>query len=122
MTNQAQAPFEHGPDPELGAALRAALQPRDQAAFVARVVAAFDTAGIPTWELLVRWGRRGLAVAAAAAIVAVVLGRLFRAPASLDEAFAAAMDPAASATTALLLADRPPDPGAVFAAVVGAER
>ncbi|HXF95755.1 MAG TPA: hypothetical protein VNI61_06590 [Gemmatimonadales bacterium] len=116
--------FDHHPDPELGAALRAALEPRDQAAFVARVMARFDQARavVPAWEVLARWAGRGIAAAALLALAAALaLGR-GQAPGSLDEALIAATDPGTSVTTALLVGEGPPDPGTVFAAVVGAER
>src|SRR5258705_505152 len=55
--------FDHRPDPELGSALRRALDPPrdDQAAFVARVMARYDgalaAATVPTWEVLAAWSR-----------------------------------------------------------------
>ena len=61
-----QDDFDHRPDPELGAALRAALDaPGDQRAFVAAVMARYDEAlertSIPIWEVLASWscGRGG---------------------------------------------------------------
>ena len=108
----------------LGAALKAALDPRDQAGFVARVVARFDAAraAAPAWELLAGWAGRGIAAALVATVAAAFVSRALAAPATLDEAFVVSSDPGVSVTTALLVADQPPDPGAVFAAVVGAER
>ena len=65
-------PFEHRPDPELGALLRAALDPPrgDHAAFVARVVAAAERRDAPTMDVLARWARVGIAAAVLAAIAA----------------------------------------------------
>lgn len=63
-------PFEHRPDPELGALLRAALEPEDQAAFVARVLAAVERRDTPTVDVLARWARVGIAAAVLAAVAA----------------------------------------------------
>ncbi len=113
-------PFDHRPDPVLGAALRAALEPEDQAAFVARVMAGCDVARAPSrpsWEILAGWARHGLAAAAVAALVAgFLLGRSVRAPASLDEAFAApGTGLAAPALAALVASQRPPDASVLLA-------
>ena len=111
--------FDHRPDPELGAALRRALDPPrdDQAAFVARVMARYDgalaAATVPTWAVLAAWSRRGIAVAAAAAVLAgFLLGRALQAPeapATLD----AALTP-----VAFINATDPPDASVVFASLV----
>ena len=118
--------FDHRPDPELGAVLRAALEPRnDQAAFVARVMARYDTAldtgTVPTWEILASWSRRGIAAAAAAAVLAgFLLGRTVwapaaDAPASMETAMAPTGGPG---LTALVTASDPPDASVVFASLV----
>lgn len=119
--------FDHGPDPELGAALRAALEPPkdDQARFVARVMARYDEAleqaTVPTWEVLASWSRRGIAAAAAAAVLAgFLLGRAVLtpaadAPASMDAAMAPTGGPG---LTALVTAPDPPDASVVFASLV----
>ena len=74
-------PFDSRPDPVLGAALRAALAPRDSAAFVARVVAAADRPADPLVDVLARWSRLGIAAAALAALVAgFAVGRSARSP------------------------------------------
>jgi hypothetical protein len=124
MTEQETSPFDVRPDRALGAALRAALEPKDHDAFVARVVGRFDAARAPApaWELLTRWAGRGIAAALVATLAAALVSRAVAAPTSLDEVLVAAGDPATSVTTALLVGDQPPDPGVVFAAVVGAER
>ena len=110
-------PFGHRPDPMLGAALRAALDPGDQTAFVARVVAGFDAARAPSWQILAAWARHGLAAAAVVLLVAgLLLGRSLRALASLDEAFAASgPSVTAPALAALVASQRPPDASVLLA-------
>ena len=96
-----RTPFDAQPDPVLGAALRNALNPSgDQAAFVARVIAAADAApAAPTWEVLSGWAGRGIAAAALAALLAgLLVARVPAANASSDEA-----------TIALLSGQRPVD-------------
>src|SRR2546425_7339205 len=58
------------PDPALGAALWAALSPRnDTGAFVARVLDRAEAAGVGTWRaVLGRWSRVAIAVAAGLAV------------------------------------------------------
>lgn len=63
------SPFDGGPDPELGTALRGLLTPGDDAAFAARVLARLEP-GSP-WEVLAQWARPGLA---AALLLATALG------------------------------------------------
>jgi hypothetical protein len=68
-------PFSHERDAELAAALAAALEAEDHAAFTARVLAGFDAARAPapSWDTeLSRWARVGVA----AALVAVIAGYL----------------------------------------------
>jgi hypothetical protein len=75
-------PFDHRPDPVLGAALRDALQPRDRegAAFRARVLAAAAQAPDPVVDVLARWSRLGIAAAIVAALAAgALVGRTGRA-------------------------------------------
>lgn len=117
--------FDHRPDPELGAALRRALDaPRsDQAAFVARVMARYDdalaAATVPTWEVLAAWSRRGIALAAAAAVIGgFLLGRALR-TSEPPETFDAAIAPTSgTGLTALVTATDPPDASVVFASLV----
>jgi hypothetical protein len=114
--------FDHRPDPELGDALRAALAPRDQSAFVARVMANYDRAleqaRVPTWEVLASWFRPGLA----AAIVALIAGFVFGQAAlknGTTESIETAMAPAERpGLAALVTAPDPPDPSVVFASLV----
>src|SRR5206468_1543844 len=58
-------PFDHRPDPALGAALRQALEPQEgsHAAFVARLLARVDDSrGAGSWDrVLARWARVGVA-------------------------------------------------------------
>ena len=69
-------PFDHRPDPVLGAALRDALQPSAGEAFRARVLAAAQRAPVPVVAVLARWSRIGIAAAIVAALaVGVVVGR-----------------------------------------------
>jgi hypothetical protein len=114
--------FDHGPDPELGAALRAALAPQDDhAAFVARVMAQYDRAlqrtTDPTLDVLASWFRPGVAVAAAALVAGFLFGRavLTPAPASFDAALAPLEGPGLAA---LVTAADPPDASVVFASMV----
>lgn len=107
-----ESPFFHGPDPELGAALRRALEPGDEAVFVARVRGALGTVRPRTWDVLEQWAARGLVAAAVAVLLAgLVVARAGRGPAGLDEAFAAAFADSAVA----FAAETPPDPSVVFA-------
>jgi hypothetical protein len=114
--------FDHRPDPELGAALRAALEPKDdQKAFVTRVMARYeqtlDGATIPTLDVLASWFRPGIAAAAAALIAGFLLGRtvLTPAPTSIDAAMAALEGPGLAA---LVTAQDPPDASVVFSSLV----
>src|SRR2546425_12917628 len=114
--------FDHRPDPELGAALRATLEPReDQSAFVARVMAGYDEAlrraTVPTWDVLASWFRPGVAAAAAALLAGFLVGRtvLTPAPASIDAAMAPLEGPGLAA---LVTATDPPDASVVFTSLV----
>ena len=115
--------FDHHQDQELGAALRAALEPRDdQAAFVARVMGQYDRAlNRGTVDVLASWSRAGIGAAAAAALIAgLLIGRSILAPtasesASLDAAMAPTEGPGLAA---LVTAQDPPDASVVFASLV----
>lgn len=115
-------PSDFRPDPELGAALRSALESKDDhAAFVARVMArydqALDRATIPTLDVLASWFRPGIAAAAAALIAGFLLGRavLTPAPTSFDAALAPFEGPGLAA---LVTAQDPPDASVVFTSLV----
>ncbi len=116
-------PFDHRPDPELGAALKAALEPKgDQSAFVARVMAqydhALDRASIPTLDVLASWFRPGM-VAAAALVLGFLLGRAVLQSSPSTESLDAAMAPAEGpGLAALVTAQDPPDASVVFASLV----
>ena len=114
--------FDHRPDPELGAALRAALDPgSDHAAFVARVMAQYDRARarstVPTLDVLASWFRPGIAAAAAALILGFLFGRTVLTP--VDTSIDAAMAPAEGpGLAAFVTAPDPPDASVVFASLV----
>jgi hypothetical protein len=117
--------FDHRPDPELGAALRTALEPHgDQSAFVARVMAqyqnALDRATIPALDVLAAWSRPGIAVAAAALIAGFLFGRNVLMPAQTSTpAYDAAMAPVEGpGLAALVSAQDPPDASVVFTTLV----
>ena len=75
-------PFDHRPDPILGAALRRALSADGHAAFVARAVARAEEWRANSWDsVLARWARVG--VVAAAIITVITAGYLFRPGAAL---------------------------------------
>ena len=114
--------FDHRPDPELGAALRAVLEPKDdQQAFAARVMAQYertlDRATVPTLDVLASWFRPGIAAAAAALLAGFLIGRavLTPAPASIDAAMAPLEGPGLAA---LVTAQDPPDASVVYASLV----
>jgi len=125
MKNEPSPAFDHRPDPELGAALRAALESHDdQSAFVARVMAqyqdALDRATIPALDILASWSRRGIAVAAAALLAGFLFGRnvLVHAPSpapGYDPAMAPVEGPGLAA---LVSAQDPPDASVVFTSLV----
>src|SRR5262245_3742762 len=115
--------FDHRPDPQLGDALRAALERENHGAFAARVMANYDhaleQASGPTWEVLASWFRPGVAVAIAL-IAGFVFGQAMLTPApadtaSLDTAMAPAEGPGLAA---LVTAADPPDASVVFSSLV----
>ena len=117
--------FDHRPDPQLGSALRSALEPpggADQSAFVARVMANYDRAleqsTVPTWEVLASWFRPGLAAAIIALIAGFLVGQaVLNAPEtdSIETAMAPAEGPGLAA---LVTASDPPDASVVFTSLV----
>jgi hypothetical protein len=120
--------FDHRPDPELGAALRAALDPSgEQRAFVAAVLARYDDArqraAVPTWEVLASWSRRGVAIAVAALLlIGILFGRTALLPTRTADdgtAIEAAIAPSERpGLTALLTAPDPPDASVVLRSLV----
>lgn len=101
-------PFEHQPDPELGALLRTALDPPrggDHSAFVARVLAAAERRDAPTMDVLARWARVGIAAAMLAAIAA---GFALQRNAAADDALN-------GTETGAVFASRTPDASVVLA-------
>lgn len=118
-----QPSFDHRPDPELGAALRAALEPGDDhSAFVARVLAEYDNAldhsSVAMFDVLASWFRPGLVAAAAALVLGILVGRtVFRTPEtdSIDAAMAPVEGPGLAA---LVTSQDPPDASVVFTSLV----
>lgn len=115
--------FDHRPDPELGNALRAALEaPGDQSTFVARVMANYDRAleqsTAPTWEVLASWFRPGLAAAIVALIAGFLVGQAVWNTGD-TETIETAMAPAEGpGLAALVTAPDPPDASVVFTSLV----
>jgi len=122
---ESSLPFDHRADPELGAALRAALEPGDPAPFVARVLAQARLARarrheVPTWDILARWARAGITAAAAAALVAgFAMGRAIQSRATPDDVMVAS---AGAGANALLSSPRAPDASVVFTSLVERDR
>ena len=114
--------FDHRPDPELGAALRGALEPADQSVFVARVMAQYDHAldrsSVAMFDVLASWFRPGLVAAAAALVLGFLFGRTIldrMGDESIDAALAPVEGPGLAA---LVMAEDPPDPSVVFTSLV----
>jgi len=115
--------FDHRPDPELGAALRAALEPADdQSVFLARVMAQYDHAldrsSVAMFDVLASWFRPGIVAAAAALVLGILFGRTIldrTRPESIDAALAPVEGPGLAA---LVTAEDPPDPSVVFTSLV----
>ena len=106
-------PFDHRPDPALGAALRQALTADDDPGFAARVLARAARAPDAPWDVLASWARAGITAAAAAALAAgFLLGPARSVPTSLDDVLVTATGPSARA---LVTSPRPPDPSVVLA-------
>ena len=103
-------PFDHRPDPVLGAALRDALTGDHPSAFVARVTAAVAARQSSSWEVLASWARPGIAAAVAALLAGFLLGGESRASTAVDLIASTAGPSAREVVTAL----RPPDPGALL--------
>ena len=118
-----QPSFDHRPDPELGAALRAALAPTDDhSAFVARVMAQYDNAldrsSVAMFDVLASWFRPSMVAAAAALVLGMLFGRtVLQTPdtASIDAAMAPIEGPGLAA---LVTAQDPPDASVVFTSLV----
>jgi hypothetical protein len=89
---------------------------------VARVLAAIESTPAQPWGWLERWARLGIAAAVVMMLGVLMLSRATAAPATGDDVVLASVDSTRRATTAFLLAEAPPDPGLLFADVVGVER
>jgi hypothetical protein len=109
--------FEHRPDVELGAALREALTPPDDPAFVLRVVAAAGSLPPAWWEVLRAWARPGLA----AALVLTALAGFWLGRATAPAPVAAEEEPVPEGehVAGLFASPRPPDVDLVLAATRG---
>jgi hypothetical protein len=105
-------PFDHRPDPRLGAALRHALDAGDDAAFVARVLARAAAVRPGSWDtVLARWARLGLAAAMLVALAAgYAIGRTGLSPSAARPSVA---------ETLLTRRAPPPEVDVVLASVVG---
>src|ERR1700674_234273 len=77
-------PFDHRPDPVLGAALRQALSADDHSTFVARVTAVLAVPRPLHWDGLASWARAGIAAAFVAALGPGLLVRAMQTPTPLD--------------------------------------
>jgi hypothetical protein len=118
--SESRTPFDHRPDPIVGAALRDALSAPGDAAFVARVMAAAaqPLARSPV-DVLAGWARPGIAAAALAAMAAgYIVGLGLSTPReSLEEAMVTALSPT-PATAALAKSNEPPDGSVAFATFI----
>lgn len=115
-----ETPFNHRQDLQLGAALRDALAPGAARPFVARVLARYDAArAVPrAWDVLASWGRRGVAVAAVAALAAgLLVGRVMRsASGSIEDALGSPSG--TSLPPSALLAAHAPEASVAFASLI----
>ena len=107
--------FDHGPDRELGSALRAALSAADDDRFVRDVMSQLDQP-LTSWEVLGTWVRPGLAAAVVlTAMAGFWLGRAVHTatqPVPVEEALTAT---AGNGTmTALISAESPPAVDVLF--------
>ena len=115
--------FDHRPDPELGAALRAALDPgNDHSAFVARVMAQYDNAlersSVAMFDVLASWFRPGMVAAAAALVLGMLFGRALFQPSDSESIDAALAPVEGPGLAALVTAQDPPDASVVFTSFV----
>jgi len=103
---------EQDRDMELGAALKRALDPGDNRAFVSRVLTRIDTAPVAPlfWDLLASWARRGVPAAIMIAALTAFLLALPRQPAAnLEDTLVGGTDGGAS----LITSPAPPGTGTV---------
>jgi hypothetical protein len=107
---QKSLPFDHRPDPVLGAALRQALSPDDHSTFVARVAAALAAPRTVYWDVLAAWARLGIAAACMAALAAGLLVGAMQPSAPID-LVASVAGPSARELVATV---GPPDPSVVL--------
>jgi hypothetical protein len=111
-----ERPLDADRDPVLAAALRRLLEPGDEAAFVARVLAGLDRppAGSSLFDLLAAWARRGIPAALALAVlVAFLVGLQERPAATLEDALVGGE---IGVTALLFTSGEPPEAGILLAA------
>jgi len=116
-----ETPFNHQQDLQLGAALRETLAPGASDAFVARVLARYDAARAtpPAWDVLASWGRRGVAVAAVAALAAgLLVGRAMHPATGTMEDALSSPSGTSLPPSALLAAQQPLEASAAFASLI----
>ena len=104
-------PFDHRPDPVLGAALREVLSADDHATFVARVTTSLPASHRFHWNVLASWAPRGIAVACMAALGAALLVNVMQPPVDL-------MASVAAPSARVMVRGGPPDPGLVLLPVL----
>jgi hypothetical protein len=104
-------PFHHRPNAALGAALRQALAPGDEAAFIARIKAAVDAPRPGQWEVLASWARTGIVAASAALLAGLMIGGAFAPRAPVIDLVASAASPVARR---MVVTVRPPHPSVLL--------
>jgi hypothetical protein len=104
-------PFDHAPDPELGALLREALTGPEPEAFLHRVRAAVTTRD-DQWDVLERWARPRVLAAAVAAGLVLWLGVRQLAQPELDAGVMVASNRAST-----VLSSQPPSPDEILASL-----
>ena len=100
-------PFDHRPDPVLGAALRSVLSTDDHATFVARVTASLAKPYPVHWSVLASWAPPGIAAACVAALGAALLVSVMQPPVDL-------MASVAAPSARVMVRGGPPHPGLVL--------
>jgi len=110
MTDKS-TPFDHRPDAALGAALRLALEPGNEAAFIARVRAAVDTPLLGSWHVLASWARTGIVAASVALLGGLMIGGAFAPPPLLIDLVTSAANQSARRIVTTV---RPPHPSVLL--------
>lgn len=115
---QLRDPFDHQPDPAIARLLHDHLDPGDHAAFAERIRNQLREVPDSSWDILARWSRPGVAVAAG---VGMLLGLWLTDEPAADPAMTLedAIRPAA-APAQLFASGRPPTGDVVLSAVMNA--